>query len=412
MIKNFTYEYAEGRIYLYLRDETKDPIWQVRLKIKNERGFIRKSTGEIDFEKAQKRSFEMLVYYEQRVENNLPLSSKAFKDIALLFYQKMRTEFDAGNRSEGNLRVKRNTIFRYLIPYFDKRDMNLITKRDIDKYKSWRKEYWISGPGHNEKRKGAKFPASGTIAAEWAVLRSIVELGIELDVISPKIMTFLKYDPFLRNRRPGFTHTEFQYLLSVMETWAKAAPNNFMIREREKTCDYICILAHSGIRKGEARHLKWRDVGNHINEHGSWITLFVSGKTGSRLVVCQPGIDDFLLRLKSRSLHTKPDDYVFCHDDGTIIGHLPSVRSLLVYANLLKDSQGKIRTIYSFRHYYATLRLENGASIFWLTKNMGTSVQMLERHYGHSHVLIGVEHHTSTRENSQFSCTQEDHFKV
>ena len=401
MNKNFAQALETGKIYIYLRDETKEPIWQVRIKLKDKLGFIRKSTGETEYDKALSRAYELLIFYEQRIENNLPVLNKTFKEIASIFYQKMLSEYLNGQRSAGNLRVKKNTIFRYLIPYFEKRDINLFTKRDIDQYKIWRKKYWIHGPGSFEKRKGALSPASGTLAAEWAVLRNVVELGIELDHINPKIMHLLKYDPFLRNRRPGFTQNEFEYLLSVMSKWSKSAPNYFMIKEREKTCDYICILAYSGIRKGELRKLRWRDIGIHQNDSGSWITLQVSGKTGSRLVACQPGIEKYFESIKKRSFYIKPNDYVICHDDGTPIGHLPSVISLLKYANLLYDGSGKIRTIYSFRHYYATLRIENGASLFWLTKNMGTSVQMLERHYGQSHVLVGVEHQTQTRKNSQ-----------
>jgi integrase len=40
------------------------------------------------------------------------------------------------------------------------------------------------------------------------------------------------------------------------------------------------------------------------------------------------------------------------------------------------------RTIYSLRHFYATQRLSNDASPFLLAKQMGTSVEMLEKFYG------------------------------
>ncbi len=37
----------------------------------------------------------------------------------------------------------------------------------------------------------------------------------------------------------------------------------------------------------------------------------------------------------------------------------------------------------SLRHTYATMRLEAGTAIEALAKNMGTSVRMIEQHYGH-----------------------------
>jgi len=50
---------------------------------------------------------------------------------------------------------------------------------------------------------------------------------------------------------------------------------------------------------------------------------------------------------------------------------------MLKDAGMTYDSQGKKRTIYSLRHTYATLRLENGTNVYWLKQNMGTSVNMI-----------------------------------
>ncbi len=70
---------------------------------------------------------------------------------------------------------------------------------------------------------------------------------------------------------------------------------------------------------------------------------------------------------------------------------------MLEKAGLLKDSIGRERTIYSLRHTYATFRLENGTKVYWLKQNMGTSVQMIERHYGQTKVLAGIEFETARR---------------
>ena len=74
------YQLEDGRITLYLREETKGPIWQVRFKVAQHRGYIRKSTGETNYEKAKLRSYEMLISYEQRVLNNLPVKTNSFKE--------------------------------------------------------------------------------------------------------------------------------------------------------------------------------------------------------------------------------------------------------------------------------------------------------------------------------------------
>ena len=59
------------------------------------------------------------------------------------------------------------------------------------------------------------------------------------------------------------------------------------------------------------------------------------------------------------------------------------------FANLMKeaelyiDDKGKKRDSYFLRHYYATERLLSGVSIYTLAENMGTSVQIIQSHYGH-----------------------------
>ena len=47
------------------------------------------------------------------------------------------------------------------------------------------------------------------------------------------------------------------------------------------------------------------------------------------------------------------------------------------------DKEGKSISPYSFRHYYAYLRLLNKVSIHLLAENMGTSVSKIESTYGH-----------------------------
>jgi integrase len=49
---------------------------------------------------------------------------------------------------------------------------------------------------------------------------------------------------------------------------------------------------------------------------------------------------------------------------------------------LLKNSEGQNRTLYSLRHTYATLALlDGGTDIHTLSKQMGNSAAMIERHY-------------------------------
>ena len=45
------------------------------------------------------------------------------------------------------------------------------------------------------------------------------------------------------------------------------------------------------------------------------------------------------------------------------------------------------RSTYCFRHTYATLRLQEGVDVYFLAEQMGTSVHMIEQHYGHVNTI-------------------------
>ena len=60
---------------------------------------------------------------------------------------------------------------------------------------------------------------------------------------------------------------------------------------------------------------------------------------------------------------------------------------LLDKANLREGTQGVARSTYCFRHTYATLRLQEGVDVYFLAEQMGTSVQMIESHYGHVNTI-------------------------
>ena len=59
------------------------------------------------------------------------------------------------------------------------------------------------------------------------------------------------------------------------------------------------------------------------------------------------------------------------------------IESLLTESGLLYSSSGSRRSSYCFRHTYATFRLTEGVDVYFLAKQMGTSVKMIEDYYGH-----------------------------
>jgi len=58
---------------------------------------------------------------------------------------------------------------------------------------------------------------------------------------------------------------------------------------------------------------------------------------------------------------------------------------------VLRSSSGSRRSTYCFRHTYATFRLTEGVDVYFLAKQMGTSVKMIEDHYGHINPVKNAE---------------------
>ena len=388
---------ADGRITLYQRDDVALGVWQCRIPMKGVRGYIKRSTGETDIAKATVNALKLLGELEHRSSSNQPLRGQSFKNVAASYLREAKTRWDEHKSSEGRYNLIRGTLNRYLIPYFGKSDISKISKKDLSAYRSWRQDYWITGPGKDLTIAHKVRPSSGTLKQEWTILRGVFTHGIDMGLVSPMVLPMLAHDEYKIGKRPAFNLTEYRLLYRFMRQWVAQAKDARHRAEQELLRNYTLIMVNSGLRKGEARYLKWADLNLYETEHGSWPTLQVNGKTGERLVVCQPAARRYFERLKSRDHHTEPGDYIFCHEDGLPIQHMKTFPKMLGEAGLLHDSKGRKRSVYSLRHTYANFRLENGTNVYWLRQNMGTSVQMIERHYGQTKVLVGIEHETARR---------------
>jgi integrase len=163
------------------------------------------------------------------------------------------------------------------------------------------------------------------------------------------------------------------------------------VRDRIVLTNYVLILANTGIRVGEARMLRWRDVQSDKDRSGSPIVVSsVKGKTGEREVIARNfEVKDYFDRIRVMReaeilRKVDRDDFVFCNREGDPIGSFKKgFQNLISKAGVEFDSHGQRRTIYSLRHTYATFRLREGTHHFHLAQNMGTSVKMLEEYYGH-----------------------------
>lgn len=197
---------------------------------------------------------------------------------------------------------------------------------------------------------------------------------------------------FKPQRRSTFTSAEWQTFYTQARAWVREGEKRATRRDRFIAQQVFLILANTGMRVGELRNLRWSDLRTMKLDEATQMVAWVKGKTGAREVVFQPGADEYVRRfydLRVQELGETPeiDAYVVCHRDGRpILSFKRSFKSLMDYAEIPLERNGMTRTIYSLRHFYATKRLENETSAFLLAKQMGTSIEMLEKFYGQTSV--------------------------
>jgi integrase len=321
--------------------------------------------------------------------------SRRFRDVAELTIKQMDAETKNG---KGKVIYKdyKQVIRTYLIPFFGKHQIDKVTQEDISRFEMWR------------ETEMAKQPSASTIMNHNAALNRVFDTAVIEGWMLKKNIPELKNRGKKGGRRPDFTMDEWRRVVRNLPHWIKKAPDERSRQMRELLQDYVLILSNTGIRTGkEANNIKWKHLRWHSDNDGDrYLIIAVKGKTGERELVARHGCDVFFKRIQSRFpdlakmefdalLKAGIDKFVFRlpdrnTKDGKIIESTQTqnlyhtFNQFLIEHKLLEDKQGNHRTLYSLRHMYATMRLQiDKVPHHDLAKQMGTSIQMIEKHYSH-----------------------------
>lgn len=380
--------FKDGAIYLYRRAEYKKPTWYIRLKIPGAKGYVWKSSGSTDEYVAYKVAEDLYNQSLVKVLSGAKLNSKRISDALNAYIAQHQREHQ-------RLSIHYKILFaKRLIPIFKSRTFDELDTALVGDV--------LDKLDQNSKRKAL---SPNTIKRLLADLRHFLNWAIEQGYAE----TLPKF-PKIRddqNRRPHFDDADWSTLTRYMGTFVRNAHGSVR-RDRVLLVNYVLILANTGIRVGEARNLKWRDIRPIATPDGiDTVALVVKGKTGMREVVARTSdvkrwFNNILSERKndlgdensdlSNARSIPPDTHIFCGRDGIPIGSFKkSFSSLLRDAGVEFDTFGNKRTLYSLRHTYATFRLHEGVNQYVLARNMGTSVAMLEQFYGHTSNIISAD---------------------
>ena len=158
------YSIRQGRIQLYRRTfqgtQYQSDSWYAYFKIPGEKP-IRRSLKTSD--KLEAESLAETQYFElvQKSKRGISLKSKQFIPVANAylrdFEDKVSRELPLPRhqRRYKPEKLKNNKLIaeKYLIPFFGEKSLQEITDFDVESYKEWRRNYWITGEGSKFTRK-------------------------------------------------------------------------------------------------------------------------------------------------------------------------------------------------------------------------------------------------------------------
>ena len=372
-------------LILFRRTDVEHRNWYCRVRLTNADRYKTISLKTADIESAKSRAYDHDADIRFRLKHEVPIFNRPFSQIADDYQKYQKARSIAGEISHHRWRVIESHIRTQLNRYVGTSQINLVTEERWKTYPIWRQE--------NGKGRSGGAVSTGTIRDEMQTFRAVLAYAASKSYIKESQVPKAKL-PFAKERREEFTPDEYRKLHTFARSWIKTARTGKNAWEREVIYNFVLIMSNTGMRPSEAKNLAWRDVQSKTHRDGqSFVIMNVRGKKKFRSLVAAQTVGDYLERIRKISKATELNDRVFTNWEGKPSASLYHglLVTLLKDSKLLLSSTGKRRSTYCFRHTYATFRLTEGVDVYFLAKQMGTSVMMIEKHYGHINPVKNAE---------------------
>ncbi len=369
--------------------------WYVRLTLDNGKRVV-KSTKTDDLEEAKERAIELYHETKARIKNNLPAQTRKFKHVASYTIKRMQEALENGTGKQA-YKDYISALRIWLIPYFGNTDVAKIDLAALKAFDAWR-----------TKTNKKQFSQSG-INNHNAALNNVLDEAEMQGWITKSMRPTLFNKGVKSESRGSFTDAEYKKIYTALRSWHKKTKDRKAIATREVLRNYVLFLANTGVRHGtEALRLRWRNIEWQENDGERYLVVNVDGKTRKRSAVARDTVEGYLDRQSKLNPALSYDSFALLvaaksneHVFTTRLGSVANIASLNRAFNALLDdlglkvgADGKSRTLYSLRHYYATRDLKRGISTHALSKQMGNSTAMLDKHYSKYSPLLNAEMHS------------------
>lgn len=279
-------------------------------------------------------------------------------------------------------------------------------------------KYWLERQEKNyyKDRRGFSAEYINSIISE--VNRMYKTIAIRDKYLSFSLMPQIdkaKAQPNADPKRHILEVKEWEALATYLRTNKYLKPDGSTKLEQTKRMifrEYMGIAYNTGMRPKELLGLTWNDVRVNITDTEENKKVFrllevkaSNSKTGKKRVVNAP-IARRLQRLakayKDIGMTIEPKDFIFRNptwerQSKNIPYKQPAftkrLEAVLKEAGLNDELEktGRKITLYSSRHFYTTLRLQNGLNIHLLARQLGTSTTYIDQTYSHIQIEQNTE---------------------
>ena len=364
-------------LVIFRRGDVQHRNWYCRVKLPKTDRYKTISLKTADVASARDRAYDHDADLRFRIKHDVPIFNHSFSQIAKEYVEQQKRRAATGQVSDARWRKCQSVIKASLDPYVGSTQINLIGQDRWDDYPTWRREH---GKGRLREQ-----VSDATIRFEMSIFRAVMGHAAKKRYIRAD-QQFQGRPTLAKMRRDAFSPEEYRKLHTVGRSWVQAAQRPSSTWYRTVAYNFVLIMCNTGMRPSEAKNLRWRDVTIRKDREARDVAVLrVSGKGKTRELVAPASVAAYIERIRTIAKASGPDDRVFTTHTGkpALTLYQNMIEDLLIEAELRDGPSGIPRSTYSFRHTYATFRLSEGVDSYFLAQQMGTSVAMIEDHYGH-----------------------------
>ncbi|CAH8207438.1 site-specific integrase [Vibrio aestuarianus] len=403
------YESLTKGLAIYRQNHTKSIY--VRLRVKGKE--LKRSLKTTDVEEAKAKAWGLKFEIEGMVKAGLEIEvtqKKSVRDACLTIIKNLESKKPFKAIYKDYILVYKN----FIIPHFLKKTIEDLTTKNIRIYfeslenlsktrKTINKICFKKLFEYLEEEdllKKKDFPSLPT-----EISHEKTEIGIDINKNDLEIIReFINSDDFQNQENINFKTKEYRQIFPfvfefLFETGIRTGKelNNIQIKNLSKVDDHFFVKILGGKTSYKKRDVILSDKAiNSIIE----VLKITTNKNITKDNILSLNKEKFVF---ASSFFTKKKDVVIC-DFCKLFDQ--------IIKRLIKENKINTKyTLYSLRHTYITLQLLNGVRMYLVSKQVGNSLEMIEKHYDHV-MLKDSKNRNELLGINEFDLLNKEYFKI